>query len=62
MILSKLSAKAEAQHGLMVARRQVAGTFGSCYVSNLMQGTSCVDGYSRISQCIQHTGTVSSWE
>lgn len=28
MILSKLSAEAEAQHGLMVARRQVAGTFG----------------------------------
>lgn len=28
VILSKLSAEAEAQHGLMVARRQVAGTFG----------------------------------
>ena len=28
VILSKLSDEAEAQHGLMVARRQVAGTFG----------------------------------
>ena len=28
IILSKLSDEAEAQHGLMVARRQVAGTFG----------------------------------
>lgn len=28
VILSRLSAEAEAQHGLLVARRQVAGTFG----------------------------------